>query len=463
LAPGRDELDGDSPPASAQQGRSEPEAAAYAEALAAVDRLADLELPRAALAEVRERLERLNSLWTPPVPPEARGLGAPLTRRVWAVLAPAVARQAEFNATLVQLLNAALAQRAELDERLRQLAAALVRYAQQVVPLVDAADRSLAAQAAAHADAGDRAVAAQAAALSTELVQLRDGLAQARDELAGARRQLAAQSEENQRLLAQRDRLEALSEEVRALRATLSAQAPPPAVAAAAVQAAEESVYTAFENRFRGSREDLRARQLPDAERFRGLSPVVDLGCGRGEFLELLRQTGVAGRGVDGNRNAVLECREKGLDVVRGDIVDFLRSLEDGSVGGVFAAQLVEHLPPEVLAALLAEAHRVLRTGGLLVLETVNVRSATAFLEVYVRDVTHRLPLHPETLAFLVAAHGFADVRVETRAPIPEEGKLRPVPWQELPLDAARVMNENFERLNQLLYGPLDYAVIARR
>jgi O-antigen chain-terminating methyltransferase len=234
-------------------------------------------------------------------------------------------------------------------------------------------------------------------------------------------------------------------------------------VAQAALRAAEESVYTAFENRFRGSREELRKRQGPDADLFRGLDPVADLGCGRGEFLELLREAGVAARGVDGNRNAVLECREKGLDVVEGDIVDFLRAHEDGSLGGVFAAQVVEHLRPPVLDALLAEAHRVLRKGGLLLLETVNARTATAFLEVYIRDVTHERPLHSETLAFMVAAHGFTDVHVETRAPIPAEGKLQLVPWPGLPADAVRAINENVERLNTLLFGPLDYAVIARR
>jgi SAM-dependent methyltransferase len=421
--------------------RATPAPDGYARALAELDRCADLEPPPDSQARTHDLLVRLNALCAPAATPEPAGWSAPLERRLLRVAAPALSRQAEFNAALVQWVNAREAGRDALDERVRRLAAALVRWAQRVRPLVQNAENTFARRLA-------------------DAPQLAEGL---REELAAASRKIAELSRENERLLALRDRLEALSEEVRALRATLAAQAPPPAVAAAAVQAAEESVYTAFENRFRGSREELRARQAPDVERFRGLAPVVDLGCGRGEFLELLRHAGVAGRGVDGNRNAVLECRDKGLDVVEGDAVDFLRALDAGSVGGVFAAQVVEHLPPAVLAALLGESHRVLRSGGLLVLETVNVRSATAFFEVYVRDVTHRLPLHPETLAFLVAAHGFADVRVETRAPIPEAGKLRPVPWQELPVDAARVMNENFERLNQLLYGPLDYAVIARR
>jgi SAM-dependent methyltransferase len=427
--------------------RLDAEEAAYAEVLAALDRLAAFELPVERAPEARERLERLNLLWSPAPPPAAEGLAGALRRRVFGVLAPALERQAAFNAALVQLLNARLAEEDRLDAHLRELASALVHYAQRVLPLLDARDRMVSALTTTRAEL----------ILDSFARRLEDFHA----ELDAARRQLGTL--EGDRLVALRNRLEALGEEVRALRGTLAAAAPPPAVAQAALRAAEESVYTAFENRFRGSREELRKRQAADAELFRGLGPVADLGCGRGEFMELLREAGVAGRGVDGNRNAVLECREKGLDVVAGDVVEFLRGQGDGALGGVFAAQLVEHLRPPVLAALLAEAHRVLRKGGLLLLETVNARTATAFLEVYIRDLTHERPLHSETLAFLVAAQGFTDVRVETRAPIPPEGKLRVVPWHGLPGDAARAINENVERLNSLLFGPLDYAVIARR
>jgi O-antigen chain-terminating methyltransferase len=129
----------------------------------------------------------------------------------------------------------------------------------------------------------------------------------------------------------------------------------------------------------------------------------------------------------------------------------------------VFAAQVVEHLPPSVLASMLAEAHRVLRAGGLLVLETVNVRSVTGFHEVYLRDLTHRTPLHPDTLAFLAAAQGFTDVRVETRSPVEPAGRLQDVPADGLPPRAAQVLNENAARLNALLYGPQEYVLLARR
>ena len=166
---------------------------------------------------------------------------------------------------------------------------------------------------------------------------------------------------------------------------------------------------------------------------------------------------------MDGNSQAVAACRARGLDVTEGDLLDFLRAQGAGGLGGVFAAQVVEHLPPEALPAMLAEAHRVLRPGGRLVLETVNTRSVTGFLEVYLRDPTHRTPLHPDTLSFLAAAQGFTDVRIETRSPVDPAARLQSVPFEGLPARAAEVLNENAARLNALLYGPQEYVLIARR
>jgi O-antigen chain-terminating methyltransferase len=161
---------------------------------------------------------------------------------------------------------------------------------------------------------------------------------------------------------------------------------------------------------------------------------------------------------------AVAFCQAAGLDVVRGDLVQYLRSVEDGSIGGVFAAQVAEHLPPAVLQALLAEARRALKTGGLLVLETVNPRSVTGLLEVFNRDLTHEKPLHPETLSFLAAAAGFTDVRVEMRSPISPLAQLRRLAGTAgLPESVVETFNENMDRLNGLLYGPLEYALYARR
>jgi len=415
--------------------RVEGEEAAYAEVLAAVDRLAAFALPAEAAPEVREKLERLNALWPAPERPTGGGLGGALRQRAWDAVAPAIERQTAFNAALVQLLNAYLAQADGLHSRLRELAGALVRYAQRVQPLMDARDR----------------VATALATTRSELV------------LEAFDRRLESLGRRLEGLLALRDRLEVVSEEVRAVRGSLAASAPLPAVAAAASQAAAASAYTAFENRYRGSRDEIRRRLAEYADRFVGCDPVVDLGCGRGEFLQALRERGVSARGVEGNVNAARECRETGLDVVEGDLVDYLRAQATGSLGGVFAAQVAEHVPPPALSALLAEAHRALRPGGLLLLETVNPRSVTGFLEVYNRDLTHERPLHPDTLRFVAAAAGFTDVRVEMRTPVSGEAQLQPVPTEGLPQPSAAVLNENVARLNALLYGCLEYALVARR
>ena len=411
------------------------EEAAYAKVLAAIDSLCAFPLPAEAAPEIRDRLLRLNELWSAPERPGGGGLGGAIRQRAWDAVFPALEQQSAFNATLVQLVNAYLAQADGVHARLRELAGALVRYAQRVQPLVDARDRV-------------------ATALATTRSEL---LLEAFD------RRLESLGRRLEGLLALRDRLEVVSEEVGAVRGALAAAAPPPPVAAAAARAAADSAYSAFENRYRGSRDEIRRRLAEYAERLAGCAPVVDLGCGRGELLEALRERGIAARGVEGNARAARECRERGLDVVDGDLVDFLRAAGKGSLGAIVAVQVAEHLPPPVLSAMLGEAHRALRAGGLLVLETVNPRSVLGLLEVYNRDLTHERPLHPDTLSFLAAAAGFCDVRVEMRSPVPPDAQLQPVPADGLPPGAAAALNENVAQLNALLYGPLEYALLARR
>jgi O-antigen chain-terminating methyltransferase len=418
----------------ALRSRLEEEERAYAEVLAAVDRLASFPLPSEKSPEVRERLERLNLLFSPPRRPAGGGLGGALRKRAWDALAPALERQTQFNTALVQLLNAHLARLDALHGHLRELVGAIVHYAQRVEPLLDARAR-----------------------LGTALATTRSELV-----LEAFDRRLESLGRRLDGTGALRDRLETISEELRALRAGLSGP-PPPEVARAVARAAEDSVYAAFENRFRGSREEIRRRVEGYVELFRDASPVVDLGCGRGEFLDALRAAGIPACGVDGNARTVQDCRARGLDVTAGDLLDFLRGRSDASLGGVFAAQVAEHLPPPVLTGLLAESHRVLRRGGLLLLETVNTRSVIGLLEVFHRDLTHERPLHPDTLSFLAAAAGFTDVRVELRSPVSPESRLQPVPAEGLPERSAAVLNENVERLNALLYGPLEYALLARR
>ena len=411
------------------------EEAAYAQALAALDALAVYPMPEETGPEVRELLGELNSLAYPSERTPAGGLRGALARGVLEALGPVVERQNRFNEVLVRFLNSQLDHASRHNARLRELAEGLVGYAQRVEPIIDARDDVRVARA------------------PTQAEQVLEVFGQRLDSM----------GERLEGLLALRDRIEAVSEEVRAVRGGLEATLPSQEVARAATRAAADSSYTAFENRFRGSREEIRGRQEGDVALFRNLAPVVDLGCGRGEFLELLQAAGIEAWGVEGNANAVRECREKGLDVVHGDLVSVLQERDAGSLGGLFGAQVAEHLPPSVLETLLAEAHRTLRGGGLLVLETPNAASALAFHDVFIRDLTHERPLHPETLRFLAAAAGFTDVRIQMRNPVAEDVRLSLLPGSGLPPPVIKVLNENVARLNALLFAPLDYALIARR
>lgn len=220
--------------------------------------------------------------------------------------------------------------------------------------------------------------------------------------------------------------------------------------------------YFAFEATMRGSREEIARRQERYVELFADVDDILDAGCGRGEFLGLLRAAGKRASGVDIDADMVDECHAAGLDVVQGDAVSRLRAAPPGSLGGVFAAQVVEHLPPRVLVAFLDAARRALREGGVLVLETINPASLSA-LRNYFADLTHSQPLVPETLRFLVSSAGFADARIELTSPVPDAARLAHVPYDgSVPDAAAAATNRNVELLNGILFAPLDYAVIAR-
>jgi SAM-dependent methyltransferase len=230
--------------------------------------------------------------------------------------------------------------------------------------------------------------------------------------------------------------------EERLLRAERRGPGSAPATVAAQPAAAAVPDYFAFETRMRGSTEEVRARQRAYVEDFIGAAPVLDVGCGRGEFLALLRESRIEARGVDADSDMVAYARGEGLEVEQADALDYLNRLEDGSLGGVFAAQLVEHLPPAALLRLLELSAAKLRPGGLLVAETINPLSPLA-LRHYFADLTHAQPLVPETLALLARQAGF------------RETELRFLNEPEAPAEVD-------ERVREILFAPLDYALIAR-
>ena len=240
--------------------------------------------------------------------------------------------------------------------------------------------------------------------------------------------------------------------------------ATPPAGPAAAPSAlvALSHKYVGFEDQFRGTPEAIRERLVPYADLFGGASNVLDIGCGRGEFLALLAERGIGAQGIDINESMVEVCRQKGLTAARADALDFLRAQPAGSLGGLLAAQVVEHVDPAYLTALLDAAWTALKPGSVIVLETINPACWFAFFESYIRDITHVRPLHPDTLKYLLLASGFQDVDVRFRSPYPEHDKLQKLPGAGLD-DPTDVFNANVEKINRLLFTYLDYAAVARR
>lgn len=213
-----------------------------------------------------------------------------------------------------------------------------------------------------------------------------------------------------------------------------------------------DGLYAAFEDQFRGERDEIRQRlqvYIPILKNAQISGDVLDVGCGRGEFLELLNGEGIKCRGLDHNRIFVEECSRAGLDVVEADALIYLRSLPSDSLNAVASLHLVEHLQFEILIKLLDEIVRVLRPGGLLILETPNPQNFMVGSCNFYADPTHRHPIPSDTLQFLVESRGLHDVNVV---------KLRP--WDAAKLDGD---SELIQRFNEYFYSAPDYALIASK
>ena len=265
-------------------------------------------------------------------------------------------------------------------------------------------------------------------------------------------------------------------------RAVEGGLAPKPAAPSAGVTAAPVEAfgstldaykYVGFEDQFRGSRDAILERLESYVPYFAAgvtgpaMGDVLDVGCGRGEFLDLLTARGIAARGIDINHEMVEVCRARGLNVIATDAVTYLAGLPDASLGGIFAAQVVEHLEPAYLLRFLELAFEKLQPRGRLVLETINPACWTAFFESYIRDITHRCALHPDTLKYLTFASGFTRADVEFRSPLPPQDQLQPVAvtdgTDEVVRGLAEAFNANVEKLNARMFTHMDYAVIAEK
>lgn len=234
-------------------------------------------------------------------------------------------------------------------------------------------------------------------------------------------------------------------------------------------RAREEHAYLELERRYRGTEEEIRERisaYLPWIEKAPAGSPVLDLGCGRGEALALLGERGIPARGVDSSARMVALCRERGLDAEVGDLFEALAAVPAASLGGVVSYHVIEHLPAPALDRLVRLAYRALRPGGVLILETPNPLSLVVAARNFWLDPTHLRPIHPESLKLLYELAGFEPIERLDLRPFPgserlPEIDLAHVPEEQRPL-ADRV-NRLRDRIDDLLFGCQDFGLIGTR
>ena len=210
-----------------------------------------------------------------------------------------------------------------------------------------------------------------------------------------------------------------------------------------------DELYVAFEDQFRGEFEEIKNRlrvYLTILDDAKISADILDIGCGRGEWLDLLRETGRDARGVDHNRIFVERCRQAGLSVVQADAIGYLRGLPDASLNALTSFHLVEHLPFKILISFLDETYRVLRPHSPLILETPNPGNLIVGSHTFYSDPTHRNPIPSPTLRFLLESRGFSGIEV-----------MNVRPWNEAKIAGD---DELTKRFNEYFYASPDYGIV---
>jgi len=234
----------------------------------------------------------------------------------------------------------------------------------------------------------------------------------------------------------------------------------------AAIKAREEHVYLELERRFRGTEDEIAERISRYLPLVAGRGEVLDLGCGRGEALALLRAQGIPARGVDLSASMVAECRRKGLAAEEGDLLACLASCPEATLGGVVSFHVIEHLPAEVVDRLVRLAWRALRPGGVLILETPSPLSLVVAARNFWLDPTHLRPVHPEALKLAFEQAGFDPVeRIDLR-PFPDTQRLPEIRSEAATPELRALIfevNALRDRIDDLLFGCQDYALVGTK
>jgi len=362
---------------------------------------------------------------------------------------PMISRQTEFNASTVRIITLVSQRCEELNKRQQELETAVSSLKQEIKENVDLHARelfTLESQRSADLNQHQQELKTAVSSLKQEVKENIDARV----------RELFTQMDED---IHARAWLTHVLED-RIQNELLQKSVP------SASTSKENTNYFLFEERFRGSREDIKKRQLAFLPYFEKCSRVLDIGCGRGEFLEILKNHDIGGIGVDSDPDMRAYCRSRQLEVEHSDAIAYLETLEEKSLDGIFIDQVVEHLEPDYLIRLLALCYQKMKFGYYIVIETVNPLSFVSFVNFYI-DMTHKRPVHPETLQYLLSAAGFRECEKKFFSPVSDEDRLKQIggtsDMNETERKNIDVYNHNVVMLNTVLFGAQDYAVVGKK
>jgi 2-polyprenyl-3-methyl-5-hydroxy-6-metoxy-1,4-benzoquinol methylase len=203
-----------------------------------------------------------------------------------------------------------------------------------------------------------------------------------------------------------------------------------------------------FAENFRGPEDQIRRGQERYAAKFAGAKNVLDLGCGRGEFLDVAREAGIEAHGIDQSEECIGVCLAKGLKAERAELFSYLESLADFSLGGVYCSQVVEHIPPDRLPDLIQLLARKMSDGALLAVETPNAECLAIYASHFYLDPTHTRPVPARLLGFYMEEAGFVNLEVD---------------WLSPAVESMPSLEDLPERVRKEFFGALDYSICGRR
>lgn len=222
--------------------------------------------------------------------------------------------------------------------------------------------------------------------------------------------------------------------------------------------------YKKFEDRYRGDQSLIIARQREYLDFFKGCHNVLDIGCGRGEFMELLKDNNIGALGLEISDSMMEQCCQKGLNVEKIDAISYLGNhltqKPAYEIDGIFCSQVIEHMYMNHVVEMLRLCYESMKKDSFIVLETINIKSLVTFTSSVYLDPTHVKPIHPGTLEFILESVGFRDVKLIYSSDVPDDEKLGLIKEEN---ENDRVYNDNVSKLNNLLFGPQDYAAVAKK